>query len=108
MTDLYVWLAVAVLVAATWIAALKLSLIGPSRAVVTMRLEDRGRAEAAAWLSRKFDAAIFALSLVRTIGQFALFALVLAETVQLAERRCRECRSRRMGRPCPVWNRKQA
>ena len=83
MTDLYVWLAVAVLVAATWIAALKLALVGPSRTVVTMRLEDRGRAEAATWLNRKFDAAVFTLALVRTIGQFALFALVLAETVQL-------------------------
>ena len=48
-----------------------------------MRLEDRGRVEAAAWLGRKFDAAIFALSLVRTIGQLSLFALVLAQTVQL-------------------------
>ena len=83
MTDLYVWLAVAVLVAATWIAALKLALVGPSRTVVTMRLEDRGRAEAATWLNRKFDAAVFTLALVRTIGQFALCALVLAETVQL-------------------------
>jgi len=83
VTDLYVWLAVAVLIAATWIAALKLALIGPSRAAVTLRLEDRGRVEAATWLSRKFDAAIFTLALVGTIGQLALFALVLAETVQL-------------------------
>ena len=83
MTDLYVWLAVAVLGAATWIAALKLALLGPSRTLVTLRLEERGRARSATWLSRNFDSAIFAVSLVLTIGQLALFALVLAETVQL-------------------------
>ena len=83
MTDLYVWLAVAVLGAATWIAALKLALIGPSRTLLTLRLEDRGRVESATWLSRNFDSAIFAVSLVLTIGQLSLFALVLAETVQL-------------------------
>ena len=83
MTDLYVWLAIPVLVAITWIAALKLALIGPSRTLVTLRLEDRGRARSAAWLGTNFDAAIFAVSLVLLIGQFALFALVLAETVEL-------------------------
>ena len=83
MTELYVWLAVAVLGTATWIAALKLALIGPSRTLVTLRLEDRGHVESATWLNRNFDSAIFAVSLVLTIGQLALFALVLAETVQL-------------------------
>jgi len=84
--NLYVILVAAVLVVATWIAALKLALLRPSRVMVTHRLEVTGRAKAAAWLSENFDEAIFALSLLRTFARLAVFVLVLAETVELRTR----------------------
>jgi len=82
VTDLYIWLAVAVLIGATWTAALKLSLLRLSRASITRRLEER-KAEGARWLRSNLNAAIFAVSLVRTITRLALFALVLAQIVEL-------------------------
>ncbi len=81
--SLYVMLTAAVLVIATWIAALKLALLRPSRVMVAHRLEVTGRENAARWLSRNFDAAICALSLLRTFARLAVFVLVLAETIQL-------------------------
>ncbi len=81
--SLYVLLTGAVLVIATWVAALKLALLRPSRVMVAHRLEVSGREKAARWLSRNFDAAIFALSLVRTFARLGVFVLVLAETVEL-------------------------
>ena len=82
MIDLYVWLAVAALIVATWTAALKLALLRLSRATITRRLEER-RAEGARWLNRNLNAAIFAVSLIRTITRLALYALVLAQIVEL-------------------------
>ncbi len=82
MTDLYVWLAVAALIAATWTAALKLAMLRLSRVALTRRLEER-KAEGARWLKHNINAAIFAVSLVRTITRLLLFALVLAQIVDL-------------------------
>ena len=81
--NLYVILVAVVLVIATWIAALKLALLRPSRVMVTHRLEMTGRDKAARWLTRNFDAAIFTLSLLRTFARIGVFVLVLAETVEL-------------------------
>ena len=81
--SLYVMLTGVVLVIATWVAALKLALLRPSRVMVAHRLEITGREKAARWLSRNFDAAIFALSLMRTFARLGVFVLVLAETVEL-------------------------
>ena len=81
--SLYVMLTAAVLAIATWVAALKLALLRPSRIMVAHRLESAGRENAARWLSRNFDAAIFALSLLRTFARLGVFVLVLAETVEL-------------------------
>ncbi len=82
MTDSYVWLTVAVLVAATWIAAINLALLGINRAAIPRRLQER-KAEGAQWLNRNLNEAIFAVSMVWTIARLAVFALVLAEVVQL-------------------------
>ena len=82
MMSLYVMLTPAVLAIATWIAALKLALLRPSRVMVTYRLEIAGRERSARWLSRNFDAAIFTLSLLRTCARLAVFVLVLAATVE--------------------------
>ena len=81
--SLYVMLTAAILVIATWIAALKLALLRPSRVMVAHRLETAGHENAARWLVRNFDAAIFALSLLRTFARLAVFVFVLAETVEL-------------------------
>ena len=83
MTSLYIMLTGAVLVIATWTAALKLARLRPSRVMVAHRLETAGHEKAARWLSRNFDSAIFALSLMRTIARLGVFVLVLAETVEL-------------------------
>ncbi len=83
MTSLYIPMAAIVMILATWVAALKLALLRPSRVMVAYRLEIGGRDEAARWLSRNFDAAVFALSLLRTFARMAVFVLVLAETVEL-------------------------
>jgi CBS domain containing-hemolysin-like protein len=80
---LYVWLAAAVLAVATWLAALKLALLQLSPAALKEHLEDRGKAAAAKWLSARFDAAIFGVSLLRTVARIAFFALLLAEVVEL-------------------------
>ena len=77
MMSLYVMLTGVVLVIATWVAALKLALLRPSRVMVAHRLEITGREKAARWLSRNFDAAIFALSLMRTFARLAVFVLVM-------------------------------
>jgi len=82
VTDLYVWLAVAALIAATWTAAVKLAMLRLSRVALTRRLEER-KAEGARWLKHNINAAIFAVSLVRTITRLLLFALVLAQIVDL-------------------------
>ena len=82
MMSLYVMLTPAVLAIATWIAALKLALLRPSRVMVTHRLEIAGRESSARWLSRNFDAAILTLSLLRTFARLAVFVLVLAATVE--------------------------
>jgi len=81
--DLYLWLAAAALVAGTWLAALKLSLISASRSVTAKALEARGLVKAARWLEGAFDRSAFAVSLLRTITRLGFFALVLAEIVQL-------------------------
>ncbi|MHC4414198.1 MAG: hemolysin family protein [Planctomycetota bacterium] len=83
MTEAYVWLAVAVLFAATYLAAVKLALLGPSRWAVEQELEAKGNTEGARWLADRFDSAIFAFSLLRTVARLAFFALVLAEVVDL-------------------------
>ncbi len=82
MTDLYLWLAVAALIAATWTAAVKLAMLRLSRVAISRRLEER-KAEGARWLNLNLNAAIFAVSLVQTITRLALFALVLAQVVEL-------------------------
>jgi putative hemolysin len=83
VTDLYVWLAAAVLVAATWLSAVKLALLQLSPAALTQHLEARGKGRAARWFSTRFDSAIFAVSLLRTVARIAFFALLVAETVEL-------------------------
>lgn len=81
--NLYILLTLLALALGTWIAALKLALLRRSRAVVAHRLEVSGREKAARWLSLNFDAAISALSLLRSVTRIAVFVLVLAETVNL-------------------------
>jgi CBS domain containing-hemolysin-like protein len=83
LTDLYVWLAVVALVAATWLAALTLALVQLNRATAAQQLEERGKPKDAQWLSARFHTAIFAASLLRTVARLAFFVLVLAEVVEL-------------------------
>jgi putative hemolysin len=83
VTDLYVWLAAAVLAFATWLAALKLALLQLSPAAMAQLLEQRGKLGAAKWLGARLDAAIFAVSLLRTVARIAFFALLVAEVIEL-------------------------
>jgi CBS domain containing-hemolysin-like protein len=87
LTDLYVWLAAAVLVTATWLAALKLALLQLSRSTAAQQLEARGKPRGARWLSARFDSSIFAVSLLGTVARLAFFALVLPEVVELGPER---------------------
>jgi putative hemolysin len=83
LTDLYVWLAAVALVAATWLAAVKLALLHVNRSAAVQQLEDRGHPHGARWLGARFRSAIFATSLLRTVARLALFVFVLAEVAQL-------------------------
>jgi len=83
LTDLYVWLAAIVLGAATWLAALTLALLQLSPSAAAQQLEERGKPKGARWISARFDSAIFATSLLRTVARLAFFALLVAEVVEV-------------------------
>ncbi|MHC4992776.1 MAG: hemolysin family protein [Planctomycetota bacterium] len=83
MTDSYVWLAALALVVATWLAALKLALLRLGRSIAGQQLEEQGKTRGAQWLTARFDSAIFATSLLRTVARLAFFVLVLAEVIEL-------------------------
>ena len=83
MTDLYVWMAVAMLFAAAYLASLNLTLLRLSPSAVRQLLESRGKPQGAHWYAAKFDSAIFAVSLVRTAARLGVFVLVLAAVVDL-------------------------
>jgi CBS domain containing-hemolysin-like protein len=87
LTDLYIWLAAAVLVVATWLAALNRALLRVSPSGIAQELEARGKAPGAKWLTARFDLAVSATSLLRTIARLAFFVLVLAEIVELETER---------------------
>ncbi len=86
MTELYGWLAAAVLFIAAYLAALKLSLVRHGRSSLVQRLEAQGTADEAAWISANFAEAAFAASLLRTVARLTFFTLVLAEVVDLRAR----------------------
>ncbi len=83
MADHYVWLALVVLVATTYLAALNLALLRLSRATLEQRLEARGNTKGARWLGAHYDSAIVGVSLLRTVARLGFFVLVLAEVVDL-------------------------
>ncbi|MHC4220605.1 MAG: CNNM domain-containing protein, partial [Planctomycetota bacterium] len=83
MTDLYIWLAAAVLVAATWLAAVKLALLLLGRLAAAQHLEERDKPRGARWLSARFDSTIFAASLLRTVARLTFFVFILAEVIEL-------------------------
>ncbi len=83
MIDLYVWLAAATLVAAGYLAALKLALLGSGRLALEQQLEEEGLSDAATWLAERFRPAIFVASLLGTVARLGLFVLVLAEVGHL-------------------------
>jgi CBS domain containing-hemolysin-like protein len=78
-----VWLATAALAAGTYLSALKLALVQSSRAALCSAMEESGRGRAAGWLARRYDAAVFAVSLLRMVARVAFFMLVLAQVVDL-------------------------
>ena len=81
MTSLYVWLALLVLAATTYLAAVNLALLRMSRATAAQVFEAKGRHRAAQWMTRHFDEAVFGVSLLRTLARLAFFVLVLAAMV---------------------------
>jgi CBS domain containing-hemolysin-like protein len=83
LTDLYIWLAAAVLVAATWLAAVKLALLLLGRLAAAQHLEERDKPRGARWLSARFDSTIFAASLLRTVARLTFFVFILAEVIEL-------------------------
>ncbi len=83
MTELYGWLAAVALLAATYLAALKLALVRWGRSTLAQRLESRDAADGAAWISAHFEEAAFSVSLLRTVARLAFFVFVLAEVVDL-------------------------
>ncbi len=81
MNDLYLWMAAPVLIGATYLAALNLAMLRLSRSGAQQQLETKGKQQAARWLAAHFDAAIFGVSLLRTMARLAFFVLVLAALV---------------------------
>ena len=83
MDEYYTWMAVAALIAAAYLATLKLALLRVSLSALEQRLEAQGKIDRARWLARRLDAAVFAISLLRTVARLAFFVFVLAKVVNL-------------------------
>ena len=81
MNDLYLWMAAPVLIGATYLAALNLAMLRLNRSGAQQQLETKGKEAAARWLAAHFDAAIFGVSLLRTMARLAFFVLLLAALV---------------------------
>jgi CBS domain containing-hemolysin-like protein len=62
---------------------LKLALLRLGRSIAGQQLEEQGKTRGAQWLTARFDSAIFATSLLRTVARLAFFVLVLAEVIEL-------------------------
>ena len=83
VTDHVIWLAAVALLASAYLATVKLALLKLSRLAIRQELETRGKRGGAEWLMARFDAAVFATSLFRTVTRLGFFMLVLAEVVEL-------------------------
>ena len=83
MSELYIWLAAAVLALATYFAALMLAMLNTTRVFAKQMLAERGRPNDGAWLAARFDEAISASSLLRTAARLGFFMLVVAEVIDL-------------------------
>jgi magnesium and cobalt transporter len=77
------WRAAGSLLLATYLAALKLALVGRSRGSIQQELEERGRRLGARWLDDHFDESVVVVSLVRMAARMAFFIFLLAEIVDL-------------------------
>lgn len=80
MTLLLGLCAIAVIIA-TYLSALNFSVMSMSRAALEWRLEERGRAGAAAWLFDDLNSAVLATGLLRTFARMSIYVLVLAEWI---------------------------
>lgn len=79
------WISVAVLVLATYFAALSLALLMMSRSALEQRLAASGRGSRAAWLFDHPVSTRHAVALLRTALRLTFFALVLVQFVGVGE-----------------------
>ncbi|MFO0874489.1 MAG: hemolysin family protein [Phycisphaerales bacterium] len=79
------WVALLVLVATTYLAALNRSLIQVSASLLERRLVERGQAHASTWAPPRLAMLAQGIALLRTFGRVGFLAIILAEFVGVGE-----------------------